>query len=193
MSELPSIAGEILAGLVAAGDDVWEEARPGAKRTRNHRFVPCDPHAAYTALRELRSKATTFIELGSGAGIVTILADLLGFEAYGIELEPWLVERSNELAERFGSKAIFAEGTFVPADYQDEIEHLAADVHTPTGGADGFEELGLELVDFDLVYAFPWPGEEDWLFELMRRHARSNAILLTYGATEGFCTADFLE
>ncbi|MEX1024838.1 MAG: hypothetical protein WD226_07130 [Planctomycetota bacterium] len=186
MPEPPSIDRALLAALVEAGDEVWNEARPGGPRTRNHRFVPSDPYGAYEALRNLRSRATTFVELGSGAGIVTILADLLGFEAYGIELEPWLYERSLELAERFGSRAVFAEGTFVDPEYQDEIEHLSADVHTPTGGAYGFEELGLELADFDLVFAFPWPGEEDWLFELMRRYARPGALLLTYGATEGF-------
>ena len=57
---------------------------------------------------------------------------------------------------------------------------------TPTGGACGYDELGLELVDFDLVYAFPWPGEEDWLRELVKRHARPGALLLTCDGGEGF-------
>ena len=51
---------------------------------------------------------------------------------------------------------------------------------------------GMDLCDFDLVYAYPWPGEEDWLFELMRRHARPDAMLLTYEVCEGFrVTEDF--
>ena len=114
------------------------------------------------------------------------MADLLGFEAYGIEIEPWLVDRSIELADQFGSAAIFAEGTFVPLAYQDEIEHLSGDYLTPTNGSYAFDELGLELSDFDLVFAYPWPGDEDWLGELIRRHARADTILLTYDASEGF-------
>ncbi len=186
MSDLPSIDQDTLDLLTKEGDDAWDLSRPGRENTRHHLFVSCDPTAAYEALRELRSRATTFVELGSGAGIVTIIADLLGFEAYGIEIEPWLVQRSIEIAERIGSKAIFTEGTFVTAEYEDEIELLSGDMHTPTNGACAFGELDLQLRDFDLVYVFPWPGEEDWLHEMMRRHGRPDAILLTYGATEGF-------
>jgi predicted O-methyltransferase YrrM len=171
--------------LIRAGTAAWDEFRVHAE-DRHHLFIPCDHHGAYGALCELRDRATTFVELGSGAGVVTILADLLGFEAYGIELEPWLVERARTLAEDFGSGAVFAEGTFVPPDYQEEVEHLSGDFHTPTTGAHALEELDLELSDFDLLFAYPWPGEERWLQELLRRHARPGALLLTYEVCEGF-------
>ncbi|TDJ72523.1 MAG: hypothetical protein E2O39_06470 [Planctomycetota bacterium] len=185
MSDLPSIRAKTLDGLIRAGSQAWDEFRAYAK-DRHHLFIPCDHRGAYEALRGLRSRAATFVEFGSAAGIVTIMADLLGFEAYGIELEPWLVNRSIEIAEQFGSAAVFAEGTFVTPAYQDEIELLSADFLTPTNGACAFDELGLELSDFDLVFAYPWPGDEDWLGELMRRHARADTILLTYDASEGF-------
>jgi len=185
MSASPSIPTTTLDHLIREGSAAQDEFRAFAK-DRHHLFIPCDHREAYETLRELRSRALTFIEFGSGAGIVTIMADLLSFEAYGIEMEPWLVDRSIEIAEQFGSGAIFAEGTFVPPAYQDEIEHLSGEFHTPTNGACAFDELGLELSDFDLVFAYPWPGDEDWLSELMRRHARADAILLTYDAREGF-------
>ena len=69
---------------------------------------------------------------------------------------------------------------------RDEVEHLSGDFLTPTDGADAFGELGLELSDFDLVFAYPWPDDEAWLDELMRRYARADAILLTYDVTDGF-------
>lgn len=185
MSDLPSIPSATLDRLIQEGDDAWHELRAGGKG-RFHRFIPSDHRAAYEALRRLRSRAETFVELGSAAGIVTILADLLGFEAYGIEIEPRLVDRSIQIADQFGSAATFAQGTFVAPAYQDEIEHLSADFLTPTDGTYAFDELGLELSDFDLVFAYPWPGEEDWLFELIRRHARPNTILLTYHGDGGF-------
>jgi hypothetical protein len=185
MSDLPSIPQATLDRLLQEGDDAWLEfrARPEGGF---HRFVPSDYLGAYEELKPLRSRAETFVELGSGLGIVTILADLLGFEAYGIEIEPRLVERSIQIAERFGSAATFAEGSFVAPDYRDEVEHLSADFLTPTDGAYAFDELGLELSDFDLVFAYPWPGEEDWLLELIRRHARASTLLLTYNSDGGF-------
>ncbi|MEE8467885.1 MAG: hypothetical protein V3T22_05490 [Planctomycetota bacterium] len=185
MKDPPSILPATLERLIREGSDAWEAFRAFAK-DRYHLFIPCDHHGVYETLRELRSRAATFVEFGSGAGVVTIMADLLGFEAYGIEIEPWLVERSTEMAQQFGSGAVFAEGTFVPPAYQDEIELLSGDFLTPTNGAHAFEELGLELSDFDLVFAYPWPGDEDWLAELMRRHARADALLLTYDVCDGF-------
>ncbi len=185
MSELPSIRPQAIDALLRAGDEAWQELQ---RRTgpRHHLFVPCDQRDAYEALRRLRPRAATFLELGSAAGVVTILADMLGYEACGIEIDPWLVQKSIELAEQFGSQATFAEGSFVPEAYRDAIEDLADDRLTVTEGRSAFEELGLEMTDFDLVFAYPWPGEEDWLHTLVARHARPGAILLTYDSRDGF-------
>ena len=188
----PSIRAATLDRLILEGADAWEEFRVHA-RERHHLFIPCHHREAYAALRALRSRATTFVEFGSAAGVVTIMADLLGFEAYGIEIEPWLVKRSIGLAERFDSGAVFAEGTYVPPAYQDEIELLSGDHLTPTDGASAFEELGLELSEFDLVFAYPWPDDEDWLHELFRRHARPDALLLTYAVNDGFQVSEQLR
>ena len=183
--DLPALDEATLERLFRAGSEAWEEFRVVAK-DRYHLFIPCDHRGAYEVLRRQRSRASTFVELGSAAGVVTILADLLGYEAYGIEIEPWLVERSCRIAEDLGSGATFAEGTFVPPAYEDEVEHLSGDFHTPTNGACAYHELGLELSDFDLVFAYPWPGEEDWLQELSRRLMRPDATLLTFDVSEGF-------
>jgi hypothetical protein len=185
MTDLPSIPMSTLDSLIQEGTTAWDEFRESEK-DRYHLFIPCDHMGAYEALRELRPRASTFVELGSAAGIVTIMADLLGFEAHGIEMEPALVQRSTEIAVQFGSGAVFAEGTFVPPDYQDETEHLSGDFLTPTDGAYAFEELGFGFSDCDLFFAYPWPGDEVWLGELIRRHARPDAILLTYDVCEGF-------
>lgn len=185
MSQLPSIPTDTLERLIQEGTVAWDEFSAMAS-DRFHLFIPCDHLGAYEELRKLRSQATSFVEFGSAAGIVTIMADLLGFDAYGIEIEPWLIDCSTELASEFGSSATFAEGTFVAPEYQDEIELLSSDSFTPTDGANAFDELGMDLSDFDLIFAYPWPGDEEWLYELIRRHARPGAVLLTYDVTEGF-------
>jgi SAM-dependent methyltransferase len=185
MAELPQIRAAVLDRLIRAGGEAWDELR-ARTGPRHHLFVPCDQRDAYEALRRLRPRAATFLELGSGAGVVTILADLLGYEAYGIEIDPWLVQRSIQLAEQFDSQATFAEGSFVPEAYQDEAEHLDSERITVTGGACAYDELGLDLADFDLVFGYPWPGEEAWLHTMVQRHARRSAILLTYDSRDGF-------
>ena len=78
------------------------------------------------------------------------------------------------------------EGSFVPSECQDEVENLSADFLTPTAGACAYDELGLELDDFELVYAYPWPGEEDWLLDIVRRFGHRDALLVTYDVAEGF-------
>jgi len=185
MHEDPGIPEELLGRLVREGEEIWNEFC-ALERDRFHLFVPSDQVEAAGALARLRGRATSFVELGSAAGVITIAADLLGYEAYGIEREPWLIERSQELADRFDSGAVFAEGTFVPEELEDETHLLPPEHWTPTGGARAFEELGIGLDEFDLIYAYPWPGEEDWLRDMVRRCGRPDSLLLTYDVSEGF-------
>ena len=118
--------------------------------------------------------------------MITVLADLLGYEACGIELDPDLVESATQLAERFDSAAQFVCGSFVPPDYGDNPALESSDFLTTTDGAPAYEELGLDLEDFDLVYAFPWPDEEELLYDIVRCCARPGACMLTYHGTDGF-------
>ena len=52
-------------------------------------------------------------------------------------------------------------------------------------GPSGYLKLGRALDDFDLVYAFPWTGEEPMMLDLMRCHGRQDAHLLLYTAQDG--------
>lgn len=174
--------------LARLGDEGWRDFRASAGSVF-HRLIPADVHEAYAALSGLAGTAGSFLELGSGLGVITIMADLLGFEAYGIEIEPELVTLSEDLATGLSSSATFVEGSFVPPDYRDEVTLLDGDFLTITEGADAYADLGLELADFDLVYAYPWPGEESWMDELVARYAGPRTRLLTYSPSEGFTVA----
>jgi hypothetical protein len=57
---------------------------------------------------------------------------------------------------------------------------------TYDGSASAWDELGQDLADFDLVYAFPWPGEEALFDALMRRYGRPDQAFLSYHSDEGF-------
>jgi hypothetical protein len=43
-----------------------------------------------------------------------------------------------------------------------------------------YDELGLEPADSDIVFAYPWPGEEEAIASIFERHAAPGALLLTY-------------
>ncbi len=151
-----------------------------------HRVIPADQRLAIDMLKDQRNRANTFLELGSATGVITVLADIIGFEAVGIEIEPALITTAEDLAEEVSSGARFVEGSFVPPDYRDEVGLLESDYMTPTEGADAYGELGMEIADFDLVYAYPWPGEEDWLIEMVRRFGGPRTSLMIYTVRDGY-------
>ncbi len=178
-------SGSTFGELFAAGDARWEEFR-AYRGEAFHAFVPADYVEAATALRLLRPQADTFLELGSGIGVIAITAALLGFDAAGIEIDPWLVDASEDLAREFGADASFAEGTFVPDEFREFVDGQDSEIPTIADGPLGYDALGRDLTEFDLVYAFPWPGLEEMFFELMARHGRAGALFLTYGGLEGY-------
>src|SRR6516162_2233266 len=88
------------------------------RRYRNSAFVPCNFRGAYGILQHLATQAesagTLFCEWGSGFGVVTCLAALLEFDAYGIEVDSTLVRASRRLAADFDLPVQFAHGSFIP-------------------------------------------------------------------------------
>jgi hypothetical protein len=174
--------------LVRRSSAAWEafsESRPAFQR-----FIPADLRLARGALIEARNAVggpgASFVELGSGFGSIAILADLLGLDSHGIEVDAELHRGSLALAEEFGSGVELVEGSFVPREFQDSVEHFDAEFPTPIDGADAYAELGRSLADFDLIYLYPWPGEEDWYAELLERYAGAHAVQLSYGHKDGF-------
>ena len=97
--------------LWAEAEDLWDRHQDASPF---HAYVSADFMAVYESLVQLQGRVLTVLEWGSGLGIVTIMASRMGFEAYGIEAEPGLIEHSENLAQAYGPKARFAQGSFVP-------------------------------------------------------------------------------
>ena len=154
-------------------------------------FVPSDHAQVYRALRALRDDGALtgvrMLEWGSGLGIVAGVAAMLGYEAHAIEIEEELVEAGARLAADFGLAVEEAAGTFVPSGSEDLAAASVGDdlEWLQPGGADAYELLGRDLAEFDIVFAYPWPGEEDILLALFERHAGHGAVLLTFHGLEG--------
>ncbi|WP_146398790.1 class I SAM-dependent methyltransferase [Planctomycetes bacterium CA13] len=77
-----------------------EAGRASFKTVDEFGFVPSNYEMLWSKLDALpRGK---FCELGSGFGIATGLAEILGFEAQGVEISPELVQASQTLLAKFG-------------------------------------------------------------------------------------------
>ena len=169
------------ATLVEIGEQGWEIWAQFDRNVRQHEwhpFVPADYERVLDALLTLRRPGLRFLEWGSATGVITIMADLLGYEAYGIELDEGLVAVSVEMATRYGSGARFAAGSFLPAGYEWSPKGGDGRMGTVGEGTSGYLQIGHPLEDFDLVYAFPWGGEEEMMHDLMRRYGAADAGLL---------------
>lgn len=152
-------------------------------------FVPSDFQLVYRALGAIQSASLAtgrrLIEWGSGIGAVTCLAALAGFDAVGIEIEPTLVAIAVDLAHAHRVDTQFAIGSFVPYGEEPTLDWTGGVTWLSTDGPDGYAELELDPDDFDVVFAYPWPGEEQVIFDLFAHTAAVGALLLTYHGQEG--------
>jgi hypothetical protein len=155
-------------------------------------FYPSCFETVYRALREISTRRLTagnaFCEWGSGFGVTASMASLLGFDAYGIEIDSELCDVSRELANQFDIPVQFVTGSFIPPGSDRLIDRayanfqgdLMLDPHTDNT----YEEIGMEVCDFDLIFAYPWPKDAKLTGSLFDKFASSDALLLTYNGLE---------
>jgi hypothetical protein len=174
-----------LAAVCVDGWALWERFDLEVRQEGFHPFVAADYEAVLRALQALPHPRARFLELGSATGVITILADLLGFEARGIELDPALVELARRLAKQHHSKARFVAGSYLPAGYQWRPPDGDRRMGTIGEGVSAYRELGKSLDDFDVVFVYPWDGEAGMAHDLMRRYGSRTAQLITYSVTDG--------
>jgi hypothetical protein len=152
-------------------------------------FVPSDFEMVYRALVAIQSDhlapGRRLLEWGSGLGVVTCMAVWVGFDAVGIEIESRLVNLAEELAKNHQVTAQFTCGSFVPYGAQLRANYAGDILWLSSEGPDGYRDLDLEPDDFDVIFAYPWPGEEQVIFDLFSDFAAVGALLLTYHGQEG--------
>jgi hypothetical protein len=181
LSELDARLSARLTSLFDEGWQIWESFDARVRRTTWHPFIPADYEGVLQALLPLRKPGRRFLEWGSAAGVITITADLLGFDACGIEIDTELVGLARALAARSGSRARFAEGSFLPAGYAFKPRDGDGRIGTIGRAASGYLALGRALDDFEVVYAYPWDGEQPMMLDLMSRYGSPDAFFLLNG------------
>jgi len=174
-----------LTALCDEGWELWSRFDTDVRRHAWHPFVAADYDAVLRTLLALRAPGRRFLEWGSAHGVITIIADLLGFEAYGIELDGSLVRTARVLAEQFESGARFVEGSFLPEGYRWKPRDGDGRLGTIGSGRSGYLELGKSLDEFDVVFGYPWDGEGAMMHDLMRSYGAPGARLLVHGTDTG--------
>jgi hypothetical protein len=166
--------------LCEEGWNLWSRFDIEVRQRAFHPFVAADYPVVLEALLPLRGSGLRFLEWGSATGVVTIMADLLGFDAYGIEIDRELVSRARRLAQETGSGARFVAGSFLPTGYRWKDARGDPRLGTISQGESGYLELGMPLEEFDVVFGYPWAGEETMMLDLMRVHGHARARLLLH-------------
>ena len=152
-------------------------------------FVPSDFAAVWRTLAAVAEQSLVrgrrFCEWGCGFAVVAGLAARLGFDAHGIEIERDLVDEARRLLDAHGLAVKLACGSFIPAGGDALAEIKAEMAWLLTGGPDGHALLGVDADEWDVVFAYPWPGEEHVVERIFERYVADGALLVTHRADKG--------
>jgi hypothetical protein len=174
-----------LRSVCAEGWAIWDRFTEDARERPFHPFVAANYDVVAEALWPYRGRGLRFLELGSATGVITVMADMLGFRAFGIELDGSLVKMASELARKFNSGARFAVGSFLPTGYCWRANDGDPRTGTIGSGLSGYLQLGHSLEEFDVVFGYPWDGEEPVMLDLVKRFGAPDALLLLNHHSDG--------
>lgn len=143
--------------LPARAKEMIDEGLKRSKKIDCFDFVPSEYQTVYSVLSAI--PAGRFCEWGSGMGIVTALAEMLSFEATGIEISEPMATASRQLLTEFGISAEILTGSYFD---------LACDA--------------------DYYFTYCWPGQmirvEAHFLEVAPQDAR---LLICHGAEDIRC------
>ena len=161
---------------IEAFQDCWE-------KSQIEQFVAADYTLVYQTLAWLRQTqfliGNRFLEWGCGFAVVSALASQIGFDAIGIEAEIELLDQAHKTIASWRVDVQLIQGNFLPPG----SETLSDDPTLPSLGheaADAYQLLDMDLDDFAIVYAYPWPGEDDFHEAVFDRYAATGALLVFF-------------
>lgn len=151
-------------------------------RTPTKRFVPSRLDDIAEALRAVLppvSGCRRLVALGCGLGAELLLAQALGYEAVGVEIDAELARRAAELAAEMGTSVRVVSGNFIPPGFA--FSPSAASIRNESFADEGpyvGAEAGLQTCE--VWVATPWPSTESVIVELFSALAAPSAILVIY-------------
>lgn len=130
------------------------------KATELPQFHAADGHIIWPLLQSLFERTdlkenSICYELGSGLGLVTMMAATLGMRATGIEIEKVLVDKARDIAKQFQVNARFMHADIfqLPKKYYQRV---------------------------DLFFGYPWPAQTESFIELFDYAAKPGALFFCY-------------
>ncbi len=136
-------------------------------------YVACDFEYVARALFTLQERGlvdgSTFVSGGCGFGIVTGLASLLGWEAIGIEAEPFWSPRLENCLQRLQIPCEIWRAIFCPEE-PSVWRTVNRITHRCSIAFPAYESKDFDIDDFSIIFAYPWPGEEYFLESVLPRN-----------------------
>lgn len=188
------------ARFIAEADRRYDLFHESGGRRRFPRYVPSEPAQVFTALRRIAGSelllGRVFCEWGSGFGVATGLAALLGFEAHGVEIEEPLTNQARALLADCGIDATIIQSSYIPEGYTNYSawggDQLIEDASSSYGAAERafsprYAGMDCDLDEIDLFFVYPWPPEQEMMLELFDRFAGDGALLLVYFGDNELC------
>ena len=184
-----------VARLIEACSRGWERFFADNDDHQAPRFVPSVPERVFAVLEEVTRRQLppnrVFCEWGSGFGTATCLASLLGYEAYGLEIDEELVRRSRAIARRLGIRVQMLCTSLFPKGYDAYSVVDGAALVTPESVSDHhdndedreplrYDGMAIAIADIGVFFAYPWPEERELMRQLFEAVAREGAILVVY-------------
>lgn len=147
-------------------------------------FVACDFVMVDRALRAIDDQrlapGPVFCEWGAGFAVAAGLAALHGMGSSAIEIHRDLVDQAERLLRDHSLDVELAQGSLVPEGGDEIVDEMASQDWLKTNEHPAYDELGIDVSDIDLIFAYPWPGEEGLVEALFDAFAAEGALLLTY-------------
>lgn len=135
---------------------------------------------ALCALRRPANAPHVFGEWGCGFGINTCVAAMLGYRAVGIEIDPGILRHAQKLADDYQLPVTWLEGNFLPAAARTLLDPVDQVWITSLEGGEVYDSQGVAITDFDVIFAYPAPGEARFLCEVFEQFAAEAATLVSF-------------
>ena len=168
------------------------------KNRKVPRFIPSNAELVYKHLSAIVSGdfclGNNYCEWGSGYGVGTCLASLLGFDSFGIEIEPSLVTASKALAKKTHIDVTIIESDYMPEGFDCYEGSGGAELIRPENYVCGtnehldvsYEGMEINLDEVDVFFVYPWPGEQEFMLEFFQAIAADGALFLVYLGDDDF-------
>lgn len=189
----PALLPDSVAALVKESDRRIDDFFHSERNRKLPKYMPGDTEMLYAALKSVTDRdlplGRVYCEWGSGFGIGTCLASLLGYEAWGIEIEDQLVDISIDLASDLDIDANFLNTSYLPDGFE-SYEGVGGETLVRDEGFSYpddisqsepiYEGMDRELAEVDVFHVYPWPYQQEFMHQLFDAVAVEGALLITY-------------